>query len=55
MKVSGLRSALARGGVRRQTVALQHGDLIKMSRECLGGRKPAHTRTNDDYVFSNKM
>jgi hypothetical protein len=26
-----------------------------MSRECLGGREPAHTRTNDDYVFSNKM
>jgi hypothetical protein len=53
MKVSGLRRALARGGVRRQKVALQHRNLVKMSRECLGGRQPAHTRTNDNYVLSN--
>ena len=55
MKVSGLRGAAARGGVQRKRVALEHGDPTKMSREGLSGREPAHTRTNNNHVFSNKM
>ena len=55
MKVPGLGGAVARGGVRGQRVTFEHGDPIKVSRERLGCREPAHARTDHNHVFSNRM